>query len=64
MYIFGALGTFSRQEGVKISRQMLASLSPYLTCHLKRYGDFVIDLQTIPMPMEGAIFIPVSEIET
>jgi TnpA family transposase len=52
------------QEGVKISRQMLASLSPYLTRHLKRYGDFVIDLQTIPMPMEGAIFIPVSEIET
>jgi TnpA family transposase len=51
-------------EGVSISRQMLASLSPYLTRHLKRYGDFVIDLQTIPTPMEGAIFIPLSEIET
>jgi hypothetical protein len=43
---------------------MLASLSSYLTRHLKRYGDFVIDLQTIPMPMEGAIFIPLPEIQT
>jgi hypothetical protein len=51
-------------EGVSIGRLMLASLSPYLTRHLKRYGDFVIDLQTIPMPMEGEIFIPVSEVET
>ena len=52
------------KEGVSISRQMLASLSPYLTRHLKRYGDFVIDLQTVPMPLEGAIFIPLSEIQT
>ncbi len=52
------------KEGVSISRQMLASLSPYLTRYLKRYGDFAIDLQTIPMPMEGAISIPFSEIQT
>ena len=52
------------KEGVSISRQMLASLSPYLTRHLNRYGDFVIDLQTIPMPMEGAISIPLSENQT
>ena len=42
-------------EGVKIDRAMLATLSPYLTGHLKRYGDFVIDLQSIPAPLEGAI---------
>ena len=42
-------------EGVKIDRAMLATLSPYLTGHLKRYGDFVIDLQNIPTPLEGAI---------
>ena len=51
-------------EGVRIDRQMLASLSPYLTRHLKRYGNFVIDLQTIPMPLEGAIFIPLSDNQT
>lgn len=48
-------------EGVRIDCKLLASLSPYLTRHLKRYGDFVIDLQTIPIPLEGAIFIPISE---
>jgi hypothetical protein len=39
---------------------MLATLSPYLTGHLKRYGDFVIDLQSIPAPMEGAIHLPIA----
>jgi TnpA family transposase len=47
-------------EGVKIDRAMLATLSPYLTGHLKRYGDFVIDLQSIPAPMEGAIHLPIA----
>jgi Tn3 transposase DDE domain len=47
-------------EGVKIDRSMLAVLSPYLTGHLKRYGDFVIDLQSIPAPMEGAIHLPIA----
>ena len=39
---------------------MLATLSPYLTGHLKRYGDFVIDLQSIPAPLEGAIRLPIA----
>jgi TnpA family transposase len=47
-------------EGVKIDRAMLATLSPYLTGHLKRYGDFVIDLQSIPAPLEGAIHLPIA----
>jgi TnpA family transposase len=48
-------------EGVKIDRSMLATLSPYLTRHLKRYGDFVIDLQSVPDPLEKAISIPVGD---
>ena len=47
-------------EGVKSDRAMLATLSPYLTGHLKRYGDFVIDLQSIPDPLEGAIRLPIA----
>ena len=38
----------------------LFTLSPYLTGHLKRYGDFVIDLQSIPAPLEGAIRLPIA----
>ena len=47
-------------EGVKIDRAMLNRSSPDLTGHLKRYGDFVIDLQSIPAPLEGAIHIPIA----
>jgi TnpA family transposase len=47
-----------KAEGFKFDRSMLATLSPYLTRHLKRYGDFVIDLTSIPFPLEGAILIP------
>jgi len=47
-----------KTEGFKFDRSMLATLSPYLTRHLKRYGDFVIDLTSIPFPLKGAILIP------
>ena len=51
-------------EGYKINRPLLATLSPYLTRHLKRYGDFVIDLQTVPQPLEGAMTLPDEIMET
>ncbi len=51
-------------EGYKINRSLLATLSPYLTRHLKRYGDFVIDLQTVPQPLEGAMTLPDEVMET
>jgi len=47
-----------KADGFKFDRSMLATLSPYLTRHLKRYGDFVIDLTSIPFSLEGAILIP------
>jgi TnpA family transposase len=46
-------------EGMKIDRSLLATLSPYLTRHLRRYGEFVIDLQSIPSPLEEAISIQI-----
>nr|WP_230678404.1 transposase [Bacillus thuringiensis] len=30
-------------------------LSPYMTKHIKRFGDYVIDLQNIPQPIEENI---------
>jgi hypothetical protein len=38
---------------------MLKTLSPYLTRHLKRYGDYVIDLQQKPQPLEAAIALSI-----
>lgn len=45
-------------EGYPISHKALATLSPYITRHLKRYGDYVVDLQKIPQPLEGAFALP------
>lgn len=50
-------------EGHAIDQKALATLSPYLTRHLKRYRDYVVDLHNIPQPLEGAIHLPI-EIST
>lgn len=36
------------QEGAQIREDDLASLSPYLTEHIKRFGDYHIDIQQTP----------------
>lgn len=37
-----------QQEGHKITKEDAARISPYMTEHLKRFGDFVIDLENLP----------------
>ncbi|MCY7278268.1 MAG: Tn3 family transposase [Phormidesmis sp. CAN_BIN44] len=51
-------------EGGNVDPALLATLSPYINRHLKRYGDYVVDLQTIPQPFEGAILLPIEITET
>lgn len=51
-------------QGYKINRELLASLSPYLTRHIKRYGDYVVDWKNVPQPWEQAIPLPVDTAET
>ncbi|BDM83391.1 Tn3 family transposase [Acaryochloris marina] len=46
-------------EGYPIDREALATMSPYLTEQLKRFGDFVLDLETVPVPFEQAIQLPI-----
>jgi TnpA family transposase len=41
------------REGHEIKREHLAQLSPYLTGHVKRFGDYVVDLENIPEPPNG-----------
>jgi len=38
------------EEGYPLKREDIAQLSPYLTSHLKRFGDYVIDSETPPVP--------------
>ena len=37
-----------RQEGYSFNREDVASLSPYLTRHIKRFGDYWVDWEQIP----------------
>lgn len=43
------------KEGVEIPHEELAMLSPYMTGHLKRFGDYVLDLESVPLPIEDAL---------
>lgn len=44
-----------KREGYRFSREDLVMLNPYMTKHIKRFGDYVIDLQNIPQPIEENI---------
>lgn len=45
-------------QGYRVNHRFVARLSPYLTRHIKRYGDYVVNLQNIPQPFEAAIHLP------
>lgn len=38
-------------EGYAVRREDVAALSPSLTSHIKRFGDYVIDLSVAPQPL-------------
>ena len=40
------------QEGFLITKAMLAGLSPYPTEHIRRFGDFVLDMGAVPEPLQ------------
>jgi TnpA family transposase len=39
------------QEGYVFTKDELAALSPYQTQHVKRFGHYELDLQTVPQPI-------------
>lgn len=39
-------------EGFQVKAEDLKTLSPYLTAHIKRFGDYVVDLSSIPPPLD------------
>ncbi|AJA46839.1 transposase [Clostridium pasteurianum DSM 525 = ATCC 6013] len=45
-------------NGVKFTKSDVAALSPYITKHIKRFGDYVIDLGNIPESIDMGISIP------
>ena len=49
-----------QNEGYKITRDDMAALSPYLTRHIKRFGEYYIDLENAPQPFESELSLVVS----
>lgn len=43
------------QEGYYVSLDDLSALSPYLMEHIKRLGNYVIDLEEQPQPVDGKL---------
>jgi hypothetical protein len=41
-----------QQEGVCIAPETASHLSPYLNGHLKRFGQYVLDMVIRPQPLE------------
>jgi len=44
-----------KEEGFPINREDVATLSPYVTSHIKRFGDYVIDSNAIPEPIDPTL---------
>lgn len=40
------------RDGWKVTPADVAALSPYITSHIKRFGDYVIDVDVVPEPYE------------
>jgi len=41
-----------KREGHLVTRDDVAVLSPYMTSHIKRFGDYLIDLNAIPQSLD------------
>lgn len=40
-------------EGFPVEEEDVRTLSPYLTLHIKRFGDYILDLVTLPQPLSS-----------
>jgi hypothetical protein len=41
-----------QQEGVEVTPEVATCLSPYLTEHLKRFGQYLLDITVQPEPLQ------------
>jgi len=41
-----------QRDGVRITPELLARLSPHLNGHLKRFGHYFLDMETPPEPRQ------------
>ena len=46
-----------KREGYLLTREDVMVLSPYMTSHIKRFGDYLIDLETVPQTLDAVGYL-------
>ncbi len=46
-------------DGHAVKREDIGALSPYWTSHIQRFGDYVLNLDELPDPLEEDLALPV-----
>ena len=41
-----------QRDGVHVTPELVARLSPYLTEHIKRFGQYLVDMNAPPVPFD------------
>ena len=41
-----------QRDGVRITPELVARFSPYLTEHIKRFGQYLVDMNAPPVPFD------------
>ena len=39
-------------EGHPVTRELTAKISPYMTAHIKRFGEYFLDMDDVPAPLQ------------
>jgi hypothetical protein len=50
---------WGREHAQDLTKEALKFFSPYITKHLKRLEDYVVDLENTPLPFTRAIKLPI-----
>lgn len=51
-------------EGVSVTKEDIKAMSPYMTSHIKRFGEYIIDLDEIPAPIHEVDIEKIIELVT
>ncbi|MBZ9689858.1 transposase [Clostridium estertheticum] len=52
------------EEGIVVTMDYIKAMSPYMTSHIKRFGEYVIDLDEVPEPINRFDIEDIIELET
>lgn len=47
-----------KREGYLVMKEDVAAISPYITSHIKRFGDYLIDLEQVPRDLDELLALP------